>query len=477
MSTIPDHRPLSFREKNKWGAWAAYLAFLVVYTWAYMYIGSIVVVKQNTDRTGRQQSDYIDAVYQSARLAEGGGLDRPSITSKATGAFPQYTNGVVDPLFPWLLRAHADLSPDELFEKGKWFNLVFSCCLLVLFGVIAAKAFSFVGSAAVILMGGFGVILERSAYFSPDALFYLLVVLAWLCSLSLIRSNRLWLYGVLGILLGLGFLAKPLVWPLVVSFVLVSLIRSLALAFMPGKKNEEVDDWSPSNQLVGFAMMISAFILIAGPRMSYASAEYGSPFHSYQNYQVWLDSTPEAINFREDYPGKEELSALTWKTRPGVFSYVQENGFEGLLERAWKGGLEQVKSSMLGRKGWILSYSFFVFLVVGGIHRWTMIRQGNEVWRVRGASARWMLLFLFFTVVISLMHSGIGNRIFAGSSMTTGLFLPLLITFIWIAERYRRQLQRSHQANLVNWVYRALMAVPIVWVGYLIVATIQSASA
>lgn len=466
-----------FRKKRSWGSWIGYLAFLVIYTWAYMFIGSVVVLKHNTDRSSNQQSDYIDAVYQSAAISSGSLQEVPSITAEVTGAFPQFTNGIIGPLFPWLLDGYAELPPDQLFEKGKWFNLTLSCVLLVVFGITAARAFSFIGSAAIILMGGFGVILERSAYFSPDALFYLLFVLAWLCALSLIRQNLLWQYGVFGLLLGLGYLTKPLVWPLVLSFIAVSFIRSL-VAGLTRREGRPVEDlWSPSNQLVGFAMMISAFVFLCGPNMSYSNARFGSPFHSYQSYQIWLDSSAEASRFQSAFPGREELSTLTLVERPGVVKYIQDNGVSALAKRGWEGAIEQVKSSVLGRKGWILSYGFFVFLVVAGIHRWTMIKQKEEVWRVRGTSARWMLLFTLIAVSCALFYSGVGNSIFPGSSITTALFLPVLLSFIWIAERYRRQLQRSNRAALVNWVYGALMAIPIVWITSLIVITINKASA
>ena len=462
-----------FRKRRSWGAWLGYLTFLVIYTWAYMFLGSVVVLKHNTDRSANQQSDYIDAVYQSASISSGSLEEIPSITAKVSGAFPQYSDGMIGPLFPWLLDGYAGLSPDQLFEKGKWFNLTLSCFLLVVFGLVAARAFSFTGSAAIILMGGFGVILERSAYFSPDDLFYLLFVLAWLCALSLIRQNLLWQYGVFGFLLGLGYLTKPLVWPLLVSFLAVSVIRSFIAAITQRGGRPVEDLWSPTNQLVGFAMMISAFVLLCGPSLSYSNARFGSPFHSYQDYQIWMDGPEEAFRFQATHPGREELAVLKMGDAPGMIAFIRENGVATLFERAWKGALEQVKSSVLGRKRWILSYGFFVFLIVAGIHRWTMLRQREEVWRVRGTSARWMLLFTLIAVSCALFYSGVGNAIFPGSSITTALFLPVLLSFIWISERYRRQLQRSNRAALVNWVYGALMAVPIVWITSMIVVSIK----
>jgi hypothetical protein len=450
------------RSRKTMALWILFLSMLVIYAWAYSYLGAVLILGKNIDRTGSTQAAFIDAVYRSASV--GANEERPSILGEFTSLLPQYTDGTVDPLFPWLLRKHASQPPDVVFESGKWMNFILSGSLLLGFALAAARAFSFSGAMAAVLMGGFGVILERSAYFSPDAIYYLLIVLTWLCALSLIRQNHLWLYGVFGILLGLSYLAKPLVWPIVLGFVLVSIIRSLWIAFRTRKDRQDAGVWSPSNQLVGFAMTIAAFLLITGPRLSYAAANFGDPLHSYQKYFIWLDTPSEAALFQQQHPGKTELEAIPPGEKPGLVRFVTQKGFSALIERGTEGALAQVKSSVLGRGGWILVYGVFVFVVIAGIHRWAALHQNDEIWQVRGTSARWMLLFLCLVIAITLFYSGIGNPIIPHSAMTTSLFLPILVTFIWISERYRRQLQRSQFARLVNGVYVVLMAGSILWI-------------
>ena len=454
--------PSEFSRKSP-ALWLAFLSVLIFYTWAYSYLGAILILEKNTTRTGQPQAGFIDAVYQSASISSGRNAGETSISSVLTRAFPQYTDGIVDPLFPWLMRGSSSEPPDVVFERGKWMNLILSGSLLILFALAAAKAFSFSGAAAIILMGGFGIILERSAYFSPDALYYLLLVLTWLCALSLIRQNLLWLYGVFGVLLGLSYLAKPLIWPIVAGFVVVSVLRSIWIGFASRKDRGSDGLWSPSNQLVGFAIMIAAFLFVTGPRLSYANAAFGDPFHNYQKYFVWFDTPEEAVRFQQAHPGKAELSALSFEERPGPLRYVKEKGWASFVQRWWDGALAQVKSSVLGRGGWILIYGFFVFVVIAAMHRWAASRQNDEVWLVRGTSAPWMLLFLGIVVGITLFYTGMGNPIIPFSAMTTSLFLPILVTFIWISERYRLQLHRSNLAGAVNWVYAVLMAGPILW--------------
>ncbi len=464
------------RKKGKtWGKWALFSLFLCLTTWAYTYLGTVLIEGANVSRIGNVQTQYIDAVYKAAAIGEDDPAATRSISYQFTQLLPQYTDGLIDPLWPWLMRKHSDAAPDDLFEAGKWRNMILSISVLVLFGLGAARAFSFTGAAAMILMGGFGVILERSAYFSSDAIYYLLVVMSWLCALSMIRQNQLWQYAVFGVLLGLAYLAKAMVWPIAAGFVLISIIRSIAAAMEARKKGDVSDGlWVPSNQLVGFAMMLTAFLLMVGPRMSYANTEFGDPFHSYQKYWIWMDSPAEAAEFQRAYPGRAELETLGVLERPGLIRYVNENGFTKLFKRGVDGAAHQLKSSVLGRGGWILGYGMFVLLVIGGIHRWAFWKQEHEVWRVRGTSARWMVLYLIIVFAITIFYAGVGNPVVRFNSMTTALFLPVLLTFFWIAERYRRQLQRSRYARLVNIVHFTLMALPVALQSYKIVRAMQA---
>lgn len=450
--------------------WFAFLAMLTVYAWAYCYLGTVLILEKNTVRTAQPQAGFIDAVYRSASLDEE--AERPSVMREFTRAFPQYTDGVVDPLFPWLMRGHAGDPPDEVFERGKWTNLILSGSLLVIFAVAAARAFSFSGAMAVIVSGGFGIILEFSGYFSSDALYLLLVLLTWLCALSLIRQNQLWLYAVFGVLLGITYLAKPLVWPIALGFLIVSVIRSLWLAFRHRRDRAEAGLWVSSNQLVGFAMVIAAFLIITGPRLTYSGERFGDPFHSYLKYSVWLDSPAEAVAFRQEHPGAKELDDVPFLEKPGAVSYIREHGVATLLERGWRGAFNQITNSVLGRAGMILLYAALVFFTIALIHRWAAAHQSEEVWQVRGTSARWMLLFLGVVVAITLFYTGIGDPAVPHNPMTTALFLPILVTFIWIAERYRRQLQRSRLVTVVNRVYVGMMAVGILWISWRIFASV-----
>jgi hypothetical protein len=468
----PDWKPPGTKRRS-WRRWSLFLCFLMLFAWAYCYLGTILIQEKNTTRTGNFQALYIEATYQAASFSRGNEAEPVSITSRFTRGLPQVSDGLVDPLWPWLASIYADEPPDILFEKGKWLNMLLSCSILVLLGLGAAQAFSFSGAAALILMGGFGVILERSTYYSADAIYLLLIVLAWLCALSLIRQNHLWLYGIFGVLLGWALLAKSPVWPLFAGFLVMSVVRTIVpLAY--SKRNSAADNlWSQTNQLVGLAIFFTAFLLVTGPRMTYLAREYEDPFFNISQYMVWLDSPAEAMRFQESVR-ESGVGEIPEADRPGLSRFVRQKGFGELFHRGWEGGLAQLQSSMFSRQGWILFYTFAVFCIVAGIHRWAMWKQNEETWRVRGTSARWMLFFLASVFALSVFYAGIGNPVVQNNAIMTALFLPILLTFIWISERYRRQLQRTRYEILANRIYSGLMVIPIGWISFRIFQAIQT---
>ena len=55
-----------------------------------------------------------------------------------------------------------------------------------------------------------------------------------------------------------------------------------------------------------------------------------------------------------------------------------------------------------------------------------------------------------------------------------GLFLPMVLTFIWVTERFRRQLRRTSMAKKVNIVFYSMMTVPLLVIGFRIIQLIDT---
>ena len=79
-------------KKVKAWQWAIFLVFLLVFAWAYTYLG-ILVMAQNAARNGGIQEQYIEATYQTAAFEKGRYDADVSITARFTRSNNEDTLG------------------------------------------------------------------------------------------------------------------------------------------------------------------------------------------------------------------------------------------------------------------------------------------------------------------------------------------------------------------------------------------------
>ena len=493
MSFSSETAPISADKRNTSAKkWIAFGGFLIGFVWLYFYLGTHLVYQTNRDRLNYDQQHNITLAFTAIERAEQSIQPGESITSAMWRSFPHYTDGVVNPLWPWVASKFADTDHDRFFEKGKWFNVTVTCAFLVLVGVLAARAFSFVSASILMLLGGLGAMLPRAAYFQPEPIYYILFLLSWICALSLLRKNSLWLYGMLGFLFGLSFLAKGGWQPFALVFVGVSFLRFLVSIIQGRWRGDEDERWSLPNQFVGMAVMFTAFMMTAGPRLSFASDKFGDPFHSYPGYWMWMDDFEEGSRFMGNHSSKDALKAMKPEEKPSLGNYLKTHDRATFIERIRSGTEKKMKELMfppevtqnnkktklwrqiLPQRGWLLIWLFIILVVISVFHHIAWRNRDKLVWPVGPQSARWMLLFAFGTFTISSLAFGFYEPIGKGDRFMLGLFLPMVLTFIWVTERFRRQLQRTSMAKKVNIVFYSMMTVPLLVIGFRIIQLIDT---
>ena len=454
-------------EKALWKGWARFLIFLIVFAGIYSWFGTRLIYRTNLDPSRLGQQEYLDAVYRS-KLQKKNNIPEKAgnrgISSALSRTLPGFVEGRIEPLWPWLLSFTEDTVPHLLFRKGKWVNLIVCGAALILFGLVAAKSFSFFSATSILLIGGLGILLDRAVLFRADLFSFLLTAMVWICILSLIRHDTLWKYGVLGVLTGFLFLSNAFFWPMIVSLMFTLVLRTVFSRGEETAAGRTLSRFSNApNQIVGLAVAVTAFMVVTGPRLSFADTNFGNAFHRYDDWTMWLNSPEEANQFIKAHPDKATLNAIPPEERPGILNFLRDKGADALWDRCRQGVKEQFAFLFPGKlyaessarilywdPGWWLVYFVFIFGFIGSIHRLAAFRKKNQVWRVGGTSARWVLLFAVTTVLITLVWMGIGNKANHDSSITASLYLPILLTLIWITERFRRQLQRTRDAALVN---------------------------
>ncbi|MCB1237885.1 MAG: hypothetical protein KDM91_22660, partial [Verrucomicrobiae bacterium] len=241
---------------DAWG-WVGLGAFLSVFVWLWFYLGTHLIYQSNQDRLNWDQQHNIAMAFKALDREKQPLQPGETVTEALWRSFPHYTDGVVNPLWPWVAARFATEDHEAFFRRGKWFNLIVTMVFLVALGVVTARAFSLPSAIAVLLLAGLGGMLPRAPYFQPEPIYYILLFLAWAAALSLLRKNHLWLYGLIGGLLGLAYLAKTSVQPFLLVFFGVTLLRTL-VAWWTGRRKADrgdSDGWSVPNQFIGLAVL------------------------------------------------------------------------------------------------------------------------------------------------------------------------------------------------------------------------------
>ncbi len=445
-----------------------YGLFLVVFVGVYAHLGALFILGANVDPGRDRQQIYLDGVVsiQSYEEAQAQGSGKV-VQTRINQAFPHFMTDEVQPFWPWVMRGSTDIDSDELFLRGKWLNFTITLAALVFFGILAAEAFSFMGAVVTVLIMGFGMLLQRSCFFHEEALLLIGVVAVWMVILSLLRENSLWHYLSLGLVLGVTFLVHPQIWAIVLAFFIVSLARSCEKAIrMRPIVDRAVTGWSNPNHIVGTAIALAVFLLVAGPRMAFSTEVFGSPFYSQATTLAYAESSV----------GAEQLLPGSGADRQvGFFAKVAELGLVSSFSESIDQGWEAMRRSVLWRQSLILFYAFFVVVVIGLLHRRAYRRQSLEVWKIHGTSAFWMFGFTVICSLLTFLVVGFGVKGYPSLTVVLdSLFLPILLTCFWLAERFRRQLARAEIGSVANRLYFLLMLPPTFWVGWRVIQGIAS---
>jgi len=476
---------LSFSLPPAW-QWGGFAVFLVAFTWLYFFIGTHLIYETNQDRLNWDQQHNIKLAFKAKERAEAPTDTAEGVAASLWRSFPHYTEGVVNPLWPWIAARFADEDHERFFVRGKWFNLTASAIFLLMLGIIAARAFSIPSAITILLLGGLGSVLPRAPFFQPETIYYILLFLAWMVALSLLRRNTLWHYGLLGFLLGVAYLAKTSVQPFLLVFAGVTFLRTAVEWWRNRRLGEPADaKWSLPNQFIGIVVLAAAFLVAASPRLNYASERFGDPFHSFPSYWMWMDDFSEAADFMRQYNKRDALEAMTPKQKPSLSNYLKTHETSEFIDRLRDGTAKKLREvffpgeklkagrTILLSRGWLLFWLIAMLGVIAVFHALAARKRDELVWPIGPQSARWMVLFAFGTFAVSALAYGFYEPIGKGDRFMLSLFLPVIVTILWIIERFRRQLQRTDYGPSVNRVFLAMNAVVFVAVGWRVIELLR----
>lgn len=496
--------------------WLVFAQLAVLYVFIHVKIGGLLITQTNhttKDIHGGDQSHNMRLATQ----VKAEDLDpdfSKGFTKGFLNFFPHRTDGVVQPLWPWIAAwlvedGHVITEEEmqtkvvtdetlELFNRGRWFHVFMTAAFVVCLGIAACRIFSFPATLNLMLLGGLGALLPRSAYFQPEPVYFVWFFLTWVACVSALKHNSLWIYGLIGVLGGIAYMAKGSISPLLAVFVAVSSLRCLWEMVSAKRRGFTIGSanlWHWRNHLVGLVVLCMTHLLTIGPRLCDSQEKFGGMFHSFPAYWMWFDKFggPETVNdpdtaygWMEKHNTREELASMLPQDTPSAGRYLRTHTRDEVVGRLWDGmfSAKNPETGVVGRvreflwppqtkrgdkiekqKPWrgILEWRGVYLVWLAGVLLALLFvlrsaapkpeHAGHVVFRhgtvsvvifVLGSLAGYSALYAFYAPIAR----GSGDR------FMLSLYLPLVFSLVWGAESIVRRIQRR-EASL--WISRGYL--------------------
>ena len=460
------------------GRWIALILALVAVGFVHVQIGRLLIAQTSGRTPDAREQEHLGLALQtrddlSPDFSKG-------VTEPLKNWFPHRTDGVINPLWPWMAawlvdKDHAapgDAKASEgeraLLNRGRWFHVGWSLGILVVVGLACARVFSLGGTLNVVLLTGFGALLPRCAYFEPEPVYFVLFLVTWVACAFALHKNSLWMHVLIGFFGGLAYLASESVLPLLLVYALASTLR-WAWGWIEARwphPEGSTTLWLRRNHWIALFLMAFCFLMTAGPRLSYADKTYGSPFHSLPAIGIWLDNPEDGRAWMETHETQERLEAEPKELRPSFKNYAATHTRDQMRHRLIKGtraqvlGLlwpdrqaadEKTPTGRLDRRGVYLGWLVLALAVLAAVVSLACPRPINAAQRLHPECAAHILFVLGTVAVYSLVY-GWYAAIDPGEQGMLSLYAPMVICVIWASESL---LRRARRRNASPWIFHS----------------------
>lgn len=255
---------------------------------------------------------------------------------------PHRTDGLVQPLWPWLAAwMHDPLDVGATLRGTGMFRLGLTLGFLAVLGLVAARSFSLPAALWIVLMAALHGFVPVLPFFTGEVLFHIALLALWLGCLYALQRNSLWVYGIIGISGALAWLTEDrVVLPVLVVFVLISSMRAVwgwvtaHFSRMPG-----ISLWRWRNHWLGLILLVTMFLFVSGPRLAESHELFGEAFYSHVDEVRWLDTAAEAQRWIEKHPNAASLARDSVLERPTMAGALGSRSSGEILTRLGSGGL------------------------------------------------------------------------------------------------------------------------------------------
>jgi hypothetical protein len=403
-----------------WRGWAVYLVALGLLGLVYFSLAEQIVGQTNLNL---QRSD------QHANIL---------LARESAGDWYPHRSSYIQPLWPWLSGVVMSENDEEFYLRGRWLNLWFGWASTAMIAIVAAWWMAPVPGFTVGLLAGIGLMLQRSHFFQPEPLLYVLFAAAAVfMALSLWRSR--WIYYVAwGLCLGLAYLAKASTGPLVIVYLGATAVLAVARAgWLPRWMCAgETGQWNMGRHAIGTLAALLLMGAIIAPNAVFKYRVHGDPFHSVVKYWMWCDDWETEADPLYPLVATAEARA---KFPPGELptgaNYLRKHGLVHAWNRWTEGTAFMVERFVIPLR--VARRALFFEQQSGKVER----GEPAEVWRyLFAARGLYLCWFLGLGVLLAAVRMRTDGSSFFGSpaslaitAFVTAMTLIYLAAFGWYA--------------------------------------------
>lgn len=363
--------------------------------------------------------------------------------------WPTVTDGIRNPLFPWVLAKVSDSGTDTTFGAGLRLNVRLGAVLVLLFAYWAGRRLALLPAITFTTIAA-AIVLPISTYVGTEVLFYGLFFAAWMLAFDLFQRLTFLRCALFGATLGFAYLAKPGVTLLTGCFILVG----LALWFHSRRAGDS-SGWTSFRPLIGAALATAIFTATILPRALNAWQQFRDPLQNTAARCFWADDWsmcyPILGNLNPRF-----IERIPAEDRPTASRYLTRYGWSGVWGRFTRGVAVQADNvfSVDQKNIWfdrrpsskrpirrIFPYrGFFLIppmaLVIG---LYLASRRGPPEAAIT-PTTKAQLAFTVLLVGLTFGAYSWYSVIAPGARFIIALYLPLFATLLFAAEALRRRL-------------------------------------
>lgn len=446
------------RINPKWLVRAAYAAFLIVAAWAYLHLSAQRLAQPYQVAAGSLEARNFALAGETERDLE---LDfSRSVSGPLKQWLPHRTDGLVQPLWPWISAWTGDASDptkDMRRIQGGWLQAGLTLGFLVVLGFACVRRFSFPAAVLVVLLVGFQGLLPTVGQFTGAALFQILFLLTWVAGIYGLQRNSLWVYGLAGALGGFAYLTEDRVLPLLLVFAGVSTLRAVwEWLEQHWSRNGPVTTlWVPRNHLLGSLLMATMFFFIAGPRLSEAHQRFGTPFFHYQDEVRWLEDAGTARDWIAQHESARSLAAIRPEDRLSLQNYLSEHP-QGVAWARLSQGMRDVLAEFGAQGGMEIGALLLILFGMAVALPLATPKAVHAGQRLHPESVP----AVFFMVLSAAVYVGIAGWDAPITGTQERLLLlqpPLALGLLWGCESLRRRALRRKARGVFLASYQSLL--------------------